>query len=68
MYVALDRAEILNREKLGETYPEQMENDRVLIPKLFFQKRHPVLRLGIPCAVGFILNAGLIGIFWKKQS
>lgn len=68
MYVALDRAEIINREKLKESYPDQIKNDRVLIPRLFYQKEHPVLILGIPCAIGFLLNARLIGVFWKSHS
>lgn len=38
MYLALDRAEIINRERLKEVYPNQIKNDRVLIPELFSRK------------------------------
>ena len=68
MYVELDRAQIIDRNKLEAAYPKQIQNDRILIPKLFFSRGYPALYIGVPCIIGFILNAFLIRIFWPKNA
>jgi len=68
MYVELDRAQIINRDRLKEAYPQQFHNDRILLPKLFFSKDYPAVFTGVPCIIAFILNAVLIGFLWPKKT
>jgi hypothetical protein len=67
MYVALDRLEILDREKLEKAYPNEMKNDRVLIPKKYMDKTIYAHCVGIPCIVAFLLNSILMLLFWKPK-
>jgi hypothetical protein len=67
MYVALDRNEIINRDKLKEHYPNEFENDRVSIPKKYLNKNLSIYWIGIPCVIAFILNTALIWTLWPQE-
>jgi hypothetical protein len=67
MYVALDRAKIIDRERLKEVYSLEFENDRILIPKKYMNKKLSVYWIGIPCAIAFTLNAIFIWTLWPKK-
>lgn len=68
-YTELDRAGVINRDKLKELFPRQADNDRYEMPKLMLMRGSlsASQMIGIPCMMGFLLNAILIGAFWKKQ-
>jgi hypothetical protein len=68
MYVALDRANLINREKLAEAFPEEIKNDRILIPKRFMNPNYKAYWIGLPCVAGFAMNALLIALFWKSTN
>ena len=68
MYVELDRSQVIDHSKLKEAFPDQAENDRIKIPKMLSNRGVPaVWFLGYPCILGFVLNAALVGIFWRQE-
>ena len=67
MYVELDRAQVIDRQKLAEMFPDELKNDRYDIPKRFVAWRRNAWMVGYPCVAGFGLNALLIGIFLKRK-
>lgn len=65
MYVGLDRAQVIDRQQLQKMFPDEAENDRYEIPKRFIKGRKIAWIVGYPCAVGFLLNAFLIALFFQ---
>jgi len=66
-YTALDRAQVIDRAKLKEAFPDLADNDRHEFAVWACEgENHRIL--GVACVAGFVLNAGLIAVFWKKGS
>jgi hypothetical protein len=68
MYTALDRLDLIKREKLSEFFPDEIKNDRILIPRRLMNKNYEAYWIGLPCVVGFVVNAVLLTLFWKKTN
>ena len=67
-YTDLDRAGVIDRQKLADSFPDLAANDRYAFAQRALPGR-PVLRnIGIPCAAVFALNAVLIGVFTKPRA
>jgi hypothetical protein len=65
-YVDLDRAQLIDQEKVKSFYPEESKDDRRLIPKKFMGNRNTnAWVLGYPCIFGFMMNAILLAV-WRK--
>ena len=67
MYVELDRAGVIDRSRLEAMYPKEAKNDRQDIPKRYIGQNTSEWIVGYPCICGFVANALLIGIFWKRN-
>jgi hypothetical protein len=67
MYIELDRAQVIDRQKLSEMFPKESNNAQVEIPRRFVAWRTNAWMVGYPCIAGFCLNALLIGRFMKKR-
>ena len=65
-YVDLDRAQLIDQEKVKSFFPEEAKNDRHLIPEKFMKNRNKnAWILGYPCIFGFMMNAILLAV-WRK--
>jgi hypothetical protein len=65
-YVDLDRAQLIDQEKVKSFYPEESKDDRRLIPQKFMRNRNTnAWVLGYPCIFGFMMNAILLAV-WRK--
>jgi len=67
-YAELDRAQIIDKARLKEVYPNEFENDRYMIPRLFLRGAE-TLRWFVftPIIIAFGLNAIFIALFWKNR-
>lgn len=67
MYTELDRAQVIDRERLTEVFPSESSNDRYDIPRKLTARRKSAWMIGYPCIFGFLMNALLIGIFMREK-
>jgi len=67
MYTELDRAQVIDREKLEKMFPMEFKDDRNLIAKKFVEPRKNTWMLGYPCIFAFLANSILIGCFMKER-
>ena len=67
-YTELDRAQVIDQEKLAESFPCLLPNDRHNFAAGAIRNEPFLLYMGIPCMIGFVLNAFLIGIFMERKS
>ena len=66
-YVEIDRAQLLNQEKLEDILGENHIYHRQLIPEKFIRKDNTdSWALGYPCVFGFLMNALLLA-FMKRH-
>ena len=66
-YTALDREQIIDQGKLKQSFPHLVENDRHNFALWACGGRKERM-LGVPCMVGFILNAVLIGLLMQRRT
>jgi hypothetical protein len=62
----LNRSGAIDSDKLAQAHPEYIQEGHVYFPLHSYDKRLHTLWIAIPCIIGFILNALLIGIFWPR--
>lgn len=65
-YTALDRAGVIDQEKLKQEFPHLTGNDRRNFALWACGGRKERM-LGVPCMIGFSLNALLIGCFMSQK-
>ena len=66
-YTELDRAQVIDQQKLAQSFPGIVPNDRRKFAVWAVRERPFPQYLGIPCMVGFVLNAVLIGLFMERK-
>ncbi len=71
-YTELDRAQVIDQKKLGEFDDQRnldlQPNDRHKVPMWMLEPVIYYILVGIPCTLAFLLNALLLGIFWKQKT
>lgn len=71
-YTKLDRAQVIDQTKLADFAAHQTldltPNDRNKVPRWMCPLGIYRGAVGIPCIVGFVLNALLIGVFMKRKA
>lgn len=70
-YTELDREQVIDQKTLGEFADHWnlnlQPNDRHKVPMWMFEPVTFYRLVGIPCTLAFLLNALLVGIFWKRR-
>lgn len=67
MYTELDRAGVIDRNRLEEKYPNEYKTDRYSIARRYIGPRRSEWIVGYPCVFGFLMNALLIGKFMGRK-
>ena len=65
LYTEIDRAGLINQEKLKQYFPKESKNPRTEMPRRLMGERNTEWIVGYPCILGFVANAVLIAI-WRK--
>jgi hypothetical protein len=67
-YAQLDRAQLIDQQRLEQYFPEEAKNPTTEMPKKWLEDLKPEWIVGYPCVLAFLLNATLLAVWRKPKS